>query len=51
MRDLLEQGWATLFGSRATFETKLVYADHYKYTEDIFIEKQWFLSIFGKEVY
>ena len=38
----IEQGWATLFDSRATLETNLVYAGHYKYTEDIFIDKTMF---------
>jgi len=35
----LDQGWATLFGSRATLETNLVYAGHLKYPKDIFIDK------------
>jgi hypothetical protein len=32
----LDQGWATLFGSRATLETKVVYAGHYKNHMDLF---------------
>jgi len=31
LRYTLEQEWATLLGSRATLETNLVYAGHYKY--------------------
>jgi len=40
--DSLNQGWATFFVSRATLRTNLVYAGHYKYTEDIFIDKTMF---------
>ncbi len=34
--DLLYQGWANLFSSRATLEAKIVYAGHYKYYIDQF---------------
>ncbi len=32
----LEQGWATLFDSRATLVTNLVDAGQYKYNKDLF---------------
>ncbi len=44
----LYQGWATLFGSRATLETNLVYAGHNKYPKDIFIDKTMFFINFLK---
>jgi len=40
----LGQGWATLFDSWATLETKLVDAGQYKYYKDLFdmiFEKKW----------
>jgi hypothetical protein len=50
----LQQGWATLFDSRATLETKLVDAGQYKYNKDQFdmtLEKKmgFWLPIFSKE--
>ncbi len=42
LRYTLEQEWATLLGSRATLETNLVYAGHYKYPKDLFIDKTMF---------
>ncbi len=35
-KDYIDQGWATPFDSRATLETKLVDAGHYKYDKDLF---------------
>jgi len=31
----IDQGWATLFGLRATLETKMVYAGQYMYYIDL----------------
>ncbi len=49
----LDQGWATLFDSRATLETKLVGAGQYKYNKDLFgmtFEKKWaFRSPFSEK--
>jgi hypothetical protein len=42
LRKCLCQGWATLFGWRATLETNLDYAGRYKYPKDIFIDKTVF---------
>ncbi len=36
LRNTLEQGWATLFDSRATSVTNLVDAGQYKYNKDLF---------------
>ncbi len=38
----LDQGWATLFDSRATLETNLIYAGHYKCPKAKFIDKTMF---------
>jgi hypothetical protein len=43
----LQQGWATLFGSRATLETKFVYAGQYKNPMGLFdfiFKRKW---VFG----
>ncbi len=52
----LDQGWATLFDSRATLVTKLVDAGQHKYNEDLFdmsfekkIKKCAFSSLFSQK--
>ena len=42
------QWWATLFGSRATLATNLVYTGQYKYNKDLFdlaFERKWVFKV------
>jgi hypothetical protein len=38
---ILDQGWITLFGTRATLETNLIYAGQFMYHLNFNFEKKW----------
>ncbi len=44
IKNVVEQGLATLFGLQATLETKMIYAGQYKYymdLNDLNFERKW----------